>query len=77
MPTPSRLFLLVCAIAMTVVPGPIAVAGDVKENVYRGELVSYPGPWSFQIGKSAIILVSDKQLEDALAQLPVTSFGDY
>src|SRR5579859_7839686 len=36
---------------------------DVAENVYLGELVGYPGPWSFQLGKSAIILVSDKELE--------------
>ena len=35
----------------------------VPENVYRGELVSYPGAWSFQIGKSAVIFVSDKELE--------------
>jgi hypothetical protein len=34
----------------------------MPENVCRGELVSYPGPWGFQIGKSAIILVSDKEL---------------
>lgn len=36
---------------------------DVPENVYQGELVRYPGAWSFQLGKSAIILVSDKELE--------------
>jgi hypothetical protein len=35
---------------------------NVPENLYRGELVAYPGPWSFQLGKSAIILVSDKEL---------------
>lgn len=33
------------------------------EDVYRGELVAFPGPWSFQIGKSGIILVSDRELE--------------
>ena len=33
------------------------------ENVYRGELISYPGPWSFELGRSAIILVSDQELE--------------
>ncbi len=36
---------------------------QVPENLYTGELVSYPGPWSFQLGKSGIILVSDKELE--------------
>src|SRR5579871_5365953 len=36
---------------------------NVPENLYRGELVSFPGAWSFQLGKSAIILVSDTELE--------------
>lgn len=36
---------------------------SVPEKVYRGELVSFPGAWSFQLGKSVIILVSDKELE--------------
>ena len=36
---------------------------DVSENVFAGELVSYPGAWSFQLGKSVIILVSDKELK--------------
>ncbi len=36
---------------------------DVPHKFYSGELVSYPGPWSFQIGRSVIILVSDKELE--------------
>ena len=40
-----------------------AAVNGVPENTYRGELVSFPGPWSFQLGKSAIILVSDKELE--------------
>lgn len=35
----------------------------VPENVYRGDLLAFPGAWSFHIGKSAIILVSDEQLE--------------
>ncbi|MBI5091423.1 MAG: hypothetical protein HZB26_03155 [Candidatus Hydrogenedentes bacterium] len=35
----------------------------MPENLYRGELVSYPGPWSFQLGKSHIILVTDDELE--------------
>lgn len=36
---------------------------SVPERVYQGELVRYPGAWSFQLGKSVIILVSDKELE--------------
>ena len=33
------------------------------ENLYTGELVSYPGPWSFMLGKNSLILVSDAELE--------------
>jgi hypothetical protein len=36
----------------------------IPENVYRGDLVSYPGPWAFQLGKAGVILVSDQDLED-------------
>lgn len=36
---------------------------DIPENLYKGELVNYPGPWAFQIPRSSIILVSDKELE--------------
>lgn len=39
------------------------MSAGVPENVYRAELVSYPGAYGFEIGKSAIILVSDKELE--------------
>lgn len=35
---------------------------SAPELLYRGELVSYPGPWAFYLPKSAIILVSDAQL---------------
>lgn len=35
----------------------------IPENLYRGELVTYPGPWSFLLGRPHIILVSDDQLE--------------
>jgi hypothetical protein len=49
----------------------------VPEDVYRGELISYPGAWSFLLGKSGMILVSDQQLEaladpDALLNLSLT-----
>src|SRR5207249_4936182 len=39
------------------------VKKEVPENVYKGELVSFPGPWAFQIGKAGIILVSDQEME--------------
>lgn len=35
----------------------------VPENLYTGELVSYPGPWSFMLGRAGIILVSDEELD--------------
>lgn len=34
----------------------------VPENLYRGDLVSFPGPWSFTLGKAGIILVTDDEL---------------
>ena len=40
-----------------------ALCWGADENIYRAELVSYPGPWSFQLGKSSIILVTDEELE--------------
>jgi hypothetical protein len=40
-----------------------AMAQNVPENLYRGELVTYPGPWAFTLGREHIILVSDAQLE--------------
>ncbi|MDX9974329.1 MAG: hypothetical protein RBU21_15195 [FCB group bacterium] len=52
--------LLLCAFV------PAFAQDSVPENLYKGELVSYPGPWNFAIGRSAIILVSDEEL-DALA----------
>jgi hypothetical protein len=41
----------------------ITMSSTVPENVYRAELISYPGAYGFEIGKSAIILVSDQELE--------------
>lgn len=39
----------------------------VAEDVYRGEMASYPGPWAFSIPKPGIILVSDAELETLAA----------
>lgn len=38
-------------------------SNPVPENIYRGQLVQFPGPWAFQIPNSSIILVSDKEFE--------------
>lgn len=35
-----------------------------SENLYTAAAISYPGPWAFQLGRSAIILVDDQQLDD-------------
>ena len=35
----------------------------VEERPYRGELISFPGAWGFQIGRPHVILVSDEELE--------------
>ncbi len=43
-------------------------AERAPEQVYRGELVSYPGPWGF-MPRGHIILVSDQELE-TLAENP-------
>ncbi len=45
--------------AMAVEPA----AESVPENVYTGELVSFPGPWAFQLPRPHLILVTDEELE--------------
>jgi len=39
-----------------------ATSAEVPENVYRGELIAYPGPWGFHVPRSGIILVRDDEL---------------
>jgi hypothetical protein len=56
------------AVASVLVSQPEKEVTNVQEPVpeltYSGELVAYPGPWAFQIGRSHIILVSDQELKD-------------
>lgn len=62
----SLAFLFVLSPSATHAAGPnnpASQAASIPEDVYRGDLVSFPGPWAFQIGKSGAILVSDEQLE--------------
>ncbi len=40
-----------------------SLGAQPREDVYRADLIAFPGPWSFQIPKSAVILVSDQELE--------------
>lgn len=35
----------------------------MPENLYIGELLSYPGPYAFELGKATIIVVRDEELE--------------
>ena len=35
----------------------------MPENLYIGELVSFPGPYAFEIGKATVIVVRDEELE--------------
>ncbi len=56
--------LALCAVlASTALCQEEAAMSDVPENLYRGELVTYPGPWAFEIDRAHIILVSDQELE--------------
>lgn len=43
-------------------PGQAPETPEVPEDVYRGELLTYPGPWSFEIPHSTVILVRDDEL---------------
>ncbi len=50
---------------------PVAISQEKRtmdirepEQLYRGDLVSFPGPWAFQIGRAHVILVSDQDLKD-------------
>jgi hypothetical protein len=40
----------------------LPAAAQPPELVYRGELLSFPGPWSYQIRASSIILTTDDEL---------------
>ena len=55
------LMLALLSLFGTFSPGSFADSG-VPENLYSGDLVSYPGPWAFQLAHRGLILVSDEQL---------------
>lgn len=60
--TTSALFgiylLCCCSYSSSQSAAPATVPAPAEEK-----LISYPGPWAFQIGESAIILVRDEELE--------------
>jgi len=43
--------------------------GQAPEETYKADLLSYPGPWYFQVGKQGVVLVRDDEL-DAMAADP-------
>jgi hypothetical protein len=53
------------AALLLILTGP--VAAQAPENVYRGQLIAFPGPWQFQIPRSGIIIVRDEELETLAA----------
>ena len=56
--------LTLCLCLPSPLPGEETPPFDhVPENLYRGDLVSFPGPWSFKLPRAHIILVSDQELE--------------
>ena len=55
-------FIVLMVISTNVMAGQSGSKSRVRENVYRGELLTYPGPWAFQIPRSGIILVRDDEL---------------
>ena len=71
-------FAIAALLAGAALPQEDTADMSVPENLYVGELVSYPGPFAFQLGKQAIILVSDAELEtlsadpDAVLDLSLT-----
>ena len=40
------------------------MGNSMPEDVYIGEMISYPGPWAYQLPSAGIILVSDEELID-------------
>ena len=61
--TSSAVFreLMALVLAATAI---VAQAAPVPELRYAGELIAYPGPWAFQLGKPNLVLVNDQQLDD-------------
>ena len=54
-------FLLLALLLLAA--GPIGAEEPVSVTSDKESLVTFPGPWAFQLGKACIILVSDQELE--------------
>jgi hypothetical protein len=59
------LVVIGCAVTWLGMSGAVAAADETRpaEQVYRGELVAFSGPWAFTLPKQSIILVCDEDLE--------------
>ena len=59
----KRSFVVLAAILALSFSGFAQDTAEIPENVYKGELVAFPGAWNFQIGRDHVILVSDEELD--------------
>ncbi|MHB1463153.1 MAG: hypothetical protein ACYC1M_17840 [Armatimonadota bacterium] len=55
--------LLIMAISVATSKPARAAEGGVPENLYKGELISYPGAYAFELPRAGIILVRDADLD--------------
>ncbi len=58
--------VVLAAVVLAVLLSPASLSAAAErpgEDVYRGELIAFPGPYAFDIPRSSIILVSDADLE--------------
>ena len=52
-------------VALTLTSAALGVeTAPMPELPYAGELIAFPGPWAFQLGKPNLVLVNDQQLDD-------------
>lgn len=59
----STLLSICVGMSASALEGDNVMTTTMPENVYRGELVTYPGPWTFLLHRPHIIVISDAQLE--------------
>ncbi|MHB1462952.1 MAG: hypothetical protein ACYC1M_16800 [Armatimonadota bacterium] len=56
--------LFMAVLALTACKPARAADSGVPENLYKGELLNYPGAYAFELPRPSIILVSDANLDD-------------
>ncbi len=60
----ALVFLVMIIPIIALAEGETTMPIRMPENLHKGELVSYPGAWAFQIPRAGIILVTDQELID-------------